>query len=331
MNSNYGKVNELIEGCSNIILTTHVVPDGDAIGSVMAFSEYLKLKGKKPVIINHSETPFNLKFMDTEDIIKVFRDNVDENTKLINNADLIVILDTNDFKRTKSMQEVLENSAAKKLCIDHHTGLDEKKYTAYISNTEYPSNCSILYDYIKSQGDEYLTKEISSHLYVGIMTDTGSFRYPRTTSTVFRVCADLIDKGADPVSLYESIFATTTMENLKLMAKFIESFEFYFDNKLVTGTVTQEDFKNLGLGIQHIEGFTSVLMDIQGIRIGVVLVELPDNIKVSFRSKGDIDVSVIAREYSGGGHKNAAGTNIKGVSIEVLKNELLDKLKTYLD
>ncbi|MBS1517500.1 MAG: bifunctional oligoribonuclease/PAP phosphatase NrnA [Bacteroidetes bacterium] len=331
MLENIKKVSGLIEKSERIILTTHVVPDGDAIGSVMALSEFLKLKGKNPVIINHSETPFNLEFMDPGNTIRVFNENKEENINLIREADLIFILDTNDFKRTKSLETFIESSNAEKICIDHHTGLNTDLFSATISNTEYPSTCSILYEYMKEVDEKHLSKEVASSLYVGIMTDTGSFRYPRTTSYVFRVCADLIDRGAEPVSLYESIYATTSMENLKLMGKFIESFEFYFGNKVVTGIVTRKDFDDLGLGIQHVEGFTSLIMDIQGIKIGIVLVELPDNIKVSFRSKGDIDVSILAKEYGGGGHKNAAGANVRNATIEGLKSELLGKIKNYLD
>lgn len=330
MHKNFKEVLNLIDSSEKIILTTHVVPDGDAIGSVIALSEYLKLKGKYPVIINHSQTPFNLKFLDKDDSIKVFSENEFVNTELIKGADLIFILDTNDFARTRSMENPIKNSPAKKVCIDHHTGLNTELFTAYISNTEYPSNCSILYDFIKSDDEKFISKDIASALYVGIMTDTGSFRHPRTDAAVFIMCADLITKGADPVSLYENIYATTTMENLKLSAKFIESLEFYNDNKVVIGTVTQEDFRSLGLNIDHVEGFSSIIMNILGIKIGVVLVELKDNIKISFRSKGDINVSDLSKEFAGGGHKNAAGANVKDSNIPDLKELILKKIVKYL-
>lgn len=331
MNSGYKEVTDIINNSNKIILTTHVVPDGDAIGSVIAFYEYLKLKGKSPVIINHSPTPFNLKFLDKDNSIKVFLENEKENAKLIDEADLIIILDTNEYSRTRSMEEPIRTSKAKKICIDHHTGLKPELYSAYISNTECPSNCSILYDYIKDDNDKFITKDIASALYIGIMTDTGSFRHPRTDADVFIMCADLIRKGADPVSLYEDIYAVTTMENLKLSARFIESLEFYYDNKVVVGIVTQKDFRDLGLNIDHVEGFSSIIMNILGIKIGVVLVELKDNIKISFRSKGDINVSELAKEFEGGGHKNAAGANVKNVTMPELKNEIIKKLKNYLD
>lgn len=331
MQKNFKEVLSLIDKYEKIILTTHVVPDGDAIGSVIALSAYLKLKGKSPVIINHSQTPFNLKFLDEDNSIKIFSEDEITNSGLINGADLIFILDTNDFARTRSMELPIKNSPAKKICIDHHTGLNTELYSAYISNTEYPSNCSILYDFIKSDNEKYITKDIASALYVGIMTDTGSFRHPRTDAVAFIMCADLITKGADPVSLYENIYATTSMENLKLSAKFIESLEFYYDNKAVVGIVTQEDFRSLGLNIDHVEGFSSIIMNILGIKLGVVLVELKDNIKISFRSKGDINVSELSKEFAGGGHKNAAGANVKNTNIPDLKALILEKIKKYLN
>lgn len=331
MKDNYQKVRDIIDGSDQIILTTHVVPDGDAIGSVIAFSGYLKLKGKNPIIINHSQTPDNLKFLDRNNEIKVFSEDEKENTKLLNEADAIIILDTNEYSRTKSMEPAIASSPAKKLCIDHHTGINPDLYAAYISNIDCASNCSILYEYIKEDDEKYLTRDIASALYVGIMTDTGSFRHPRTDAKVFMDCADLITRGADPVMLYEETYATTTMANLKLSAKFIESLQFYFDNKVVVGTVTQEDFRQLGLDIQHVEGFTGIIMNIKGIKIGVVMVELRDNIKISFRSKGDIAVNEIAREFGGGGHKNAAGANVKDSTIPILQEQILERIKKYLD
>lgn len=330
MYTHFKEINDLIKKSSNIILTTHVVPDGDAIGSVMAFAGYLKQKGKDPVIINHSATPDNLKFLDKKNTIRVFSKEQQKNEKLLLDADVIFILDTNDFARTKSMEPYIINSPAKKVCIDHHMGLKPKIFDYVITNTVYPATCQILYEFIKDDDEKYLTKEVSSALYVGIMTDTGSFRHPRTGSDVFMVCAELINDGADPVKLYEEIYGNTSNENLQLMAKFISGLEFYKDNKVVLGTVTQKDFKAFGLDIDHVEGFTSLIMNIKGVKLGIILVELKDNIKVSFRSKGNIAVNKLAMEFKGGGHKNAAGANVKGSTIRELKEQILKKAENYI-
>lgn len=331
MSLNFSEVRELIDQSTKIILTTHVVPDGDAIGSECALFDYLKLKGKNPIILNHSQTPLNLQFLDKKDSICIFPENEDKNKRLIEEADVIFILDTNEYSRTKSLEQYILNSSAKKVCIDHHIGIDNDLYTAVISNVFSSATCQILYDFIKADSESFITPEIASSLYVGIMTDTGSFRHPRTNADVFIICADLINKGADPVQLYDNVYATTTIENLQLLAKFIKSFEFYNHNKVVIGTVTQEDFSELGLDIQHVEGFTSILMNIKSIKLGIVMVELKDNIKVSFRSKGEIHVNELAREFSGGGHKNAAGANVKYISVPELRKEILKKVESLIE
>lgn len=331
MYTHFKEINDLIEKSSKIILTTHIVPDGDAIGSVMAFANYLKLKGKSPVIINHSETPYNLKFLDKKNTIRVFKNKEDENKKLISDAEIIFLLDTNEYSRTKSMEPFLRNSSAKKVCIDHHLGLRPKEFTYSVTNTVYPATCQILFEFIKDDDEKYLTREIASALYVGIMTDTGSFRHTRTTSDVFMVCAELINCGADPVTLYDEVYATSTLENLKLSARFIDSLEFHYQNKIVIGCVTQKDFNELGLDIQHVEGFTAIMMNVIGIKIGVLFVELKDNIKISFRSKGNLDMVKAAKEFGGGGHKNAAGANVKDISLVELKKTVLKRLLKYFD
>ena len=121
------------------------------------------------------------------------------------------------------------------------------------------------------------------------------------------------------------------MDNLKLSARFIESLEFYNNEKVVIGTVTQNDFRELNLNIDHVEGFSSIIMNISGVKLGVILVELKDNIKISFRSKGEIKVNELAVEFDGGGHKNAAGANVRNTTLKELKENILKRINKYLD
>ena len=325
------KTAEIIDLSNSFVLTTHVAPDGDAIGSVIAFAEYLKAKGKIVEIINYSPTPFNLSFLDKDKSIKVFSENPEANTKLINNADVIILLDTNEYHRTKFMEKVLTESPAKKICIDHHSGIKEDMFTAIVSDTDYAATCQMLYDYIILDSDKYISKDVASALFVGIMTDTGSFRHPRTNSHVFRISADLYDKGADPVMLYEEVCNRASKEMMQLQAAFIAGLEFYFDGKMVLGKVTQDDFRKFGLNVDHIEGYTSLIMSISGVSIGLIMVELRDNIKLSFRTKGEIPANAMATEYGGGGHFNASGANVFDSSIEKLKPQLIQTVSKYID
>ena len=331
MVKNFSIVNDLIDKSRKIVLTTHLIPDGDAIGSVLAMLEYLTAKGKEAVIINHSPTPDNYSFLDPQKQIRIFRDNEEENITIINNADLIFILDTNEFSRVKSLEKYIKNSKAKKICIDHHTGLNENNFDVIVSDTLVPATAQILYDYFYRENPNFINKEIAEYLYVGIMTDTGSFRYPRTTKKTFLICADLINRGVDPVMIYEKIYSNISIAKVKLLARLIESLTMHYDNKLVIGIITEQDFRELNADVQHVEGFSTFIMNIENVVAGIVIVELPNSIKLSLRSKGDIKMNEFAKEFNGGGHVNAAGVSLEKQDIYKVKKNLIESIKTYIN
>ena len=158
MVKNFNIVNDLIDKSRKIVLTTHLIPDGDAIGSVLAMTEYLTAKGKEAVIINHSPTPDNCTFLDPQKRIRVFKDNEEENINLINNADLIFILDTNELSRLKSLEKHIRNSGAKKICIDHHMGLNGNNFDVIVSDTSVPATAEILYDFFHKNNPDFINK-----------------------------------------------------------------------------------------------------------------------------------------------------------------------------
>jgi phosphoesterase RecJ-like protein len=172
---------------------------------------------------------------------------------------------------------------------------------------------------------------MSEALYTGIITDTGSFRYPRTTEETFLCCAELVRQGADPVGIYERIYNENSINKIRLMAKYLESFEFYYGDRLGLGILSAEDFKETQADQTDIEGFSSIMMSIQGIVMSIMLVELPHSIKISLRSKGEIKVNEIAKEFGGGGHKNAAGASYFKGDISELKTKVLSVAKGYLN
>ncbi len=331
MVKNFNIINDLIDKSKKIVLTTHLIPDGDAIGSVLAMSEYLTAKGKEAVIINHSPTPDNYSFLDSQKQIRIFRDNEEENITLINNADLIFILDTNELSRVKSLEKHIKNSGAKKICIDHHMGLNGNNFDVIVSDTSVPATAEILYDYFHKNNPGFIDKKIAEYLYVGIMTDTGSFRYPRTTEKTFLVCADLIKRGVDPVMIYEKIYCNISISKVKLLARFIESLTMHYDNKLVIGIITEQDFKEFNADVQHVEGFSTFIMNIKNVVAGIVIVELPKSIKLSLRSKGDIKMNEFAKEFNGGGHVNAAGVSLEKQDVYKVKKNLIESIKNYIN
>jgi len=324
----FEKAKKLIKQSEKIIITTHLVPDADAIGCEFAIYEYLMQQGKSSVIINHSPTPENLLFLDENQIIKFFRDNIPGNTGLILNADLIIIVDTNEYSRLRTMQESVEKSKAKKICIDHHIS-SQNNFDLNISDPESPATAQILYEIFYAENPGIITKKIAVNLYAGIMTDSGSFKYPRTTRRTFEICADLIGRGVDPVDIYEKIYCDLSIGKVRLFGRFISGLEYFDGGRVVIGTVTLKDFRELGLGIQDVEGFSGFLMEIRDVIAGFVIVELEQSIKISFRSKGDIYMNEFAKLFGGGGHKNAAGAYVEKTNIEELKKKIISDFLTF--
>lgn len=330
MNKSFKTVRKAIESADKFIITTHLLPDGDAIGSEFALYYYLLKKGKKAEIINHNETPDHLEFLDEHKIIKRFRDDEKANTKLINEADIVFVVDTNEYSRIKSMSDAVKNSPAKKICIDHHQGITPENYYAYISDTDSPATSQILYDFICDDNSDYIDTKIADNLYAGIMTDTGSFRYPRTTEKTFLICADLIKRGTDPVMMYDHIYNNIPSDKVKLLSRFIDSLTFHNRGTLCIGMVTQKDFEDYHSTVKDVEGFSGFLMTMKHVKTGFLIVELPDSCKISFRSKGNIKMNEFAKRFHGGGHMNAAGATVENTDPYTLKKKLLAEFEAFV-
>jgi phosphoesterase RecJ-like protein len=329
MTKDYTQLRKLIAKSKNIVITTHLIPDGDALGSELAMYSYLKSKKKNVTIINHSVTPDNLVFLDPDKKINVFLHNWEKHCKLIDKADIIFILDTNEYARTKTMEKHIAQSKAKKICIDHHLGTKRHLFDLVISDTNYPATSQILYEFLVKEGKKYITPFVAQALYTGIMTDTGSFRYPRTDEKTFSICADLVKRGADPVYVYDKSYCNIAPGKVKLLSRFINSFTFHFDGKLIIGKVTKKDFCDFHSDVQDVEGFSSFLMNIKKVEAGFVLVELKDTVKISFRSKGNISINEFAKLYGGGGHKNAAGATIPLIKLDKLEKDIVKKYSKF--
>ncbi|MCE1164227.1 MAG: bifunctional oligoribonuclease/PAP phosphatase NrnA [Bacteroidetes bacterium] len=330
MDKNFADIHKLIVENRKIVLTTHLLPDGDAIGSELALYYYLTQKGKEAYVINHNESPEHLVFLDEDGIIRRYRDDKEENDRIISEADLIFVVDTNEYARLRSMEDAIRASKAKKVCIDHHLGLDTNGFDAYITDTDAPATSEILYDFICSDSPDYIDRKTADNLYAGIMTDTGSFRYPRTTEKTFLICADLIKRGTDPVLVYDRIYNNIPQDKVKLLARFIDSLSFHYKRTLVVGTVTIKDFRDFHSDVKDVEGFSSFLMTMKHIKAGFLIVELPDSCKISFRSKGEIKINEFAKKYGGGGHKNAAGATVEHTDVLELKDRLVRDFETFI-
>jgi bifunctional oligoribonuclease and PAP phosphatase NrnA len=318
---------EFLQNHSTFVLTTHVNPDGDAIGCEIALALWLRGRGKTVHVINHNATPFVYRFLDPENTIRTFNPSTDG--ALLNGVDAIILLDTNHLSRVVSMEPFIRVSRAAKACIDHHLDPEDFADVTWI-RPEATSTGEILFDLFQDSGKETISTPIARALYVAIMTDTGSFRYPRVGAATHRMVASLIEAGADPVELYNEVYNRWSPGRLRLLGEMLSGIQTAYDGRLVYVTVTRDMLERNQASEEDTDNFTSYLMSMEGVQAGMFFLELARGFKVSFRSHGDIPINLLAREFGGNGHKNAAGARFTEGSLSVTRSAIVQAAEKYL-
>jgi len=225
----------LINNNQEFILTSHVNPDGDSIGSEIALHLYLKSLGKNAGILNYSPTPDNYTFLDKEGVIEQF-DEVKHKGR-IENADVIFILDTNEYERVRTLAPHIQASKAKKILIDHHLGFNPELFDEYIVDTDSPATGEMLYRFFKEieasgSGKKIITPDMALALYTAIMTDTGSFKFNRTDEETHTIIADLLTYGLSPYDIYSEVYNKATIGRLHLLGRFLNNVTMMYDGNL---------------------------------------------------------------------------------------------------
>lgn len=323
----FEKLKNIILSNSSFLLTTHVNPDADAIGSEIAFNNILKKLGKKSFIINHSSLPYNMEFFNTDHVIKKYDEALHKN--IFNEVDVITALDFNRADRTVSMEKSIRKSNKLKICIDHHQDAEEFVDHQFI-DTDYCATGHIIYDFIKQTKIVELDHDIAEPLYAAIMTDTGSFRFDRTTSQVHLMIAELLRYGVNPEQVYDKLYDQSKFSKIKLLGRALNSINLLADSKIGYMTITQKDFDELGAIESDTENFVNYNLSIENVVLGVLFIELENGFKVSFRSKGNIPVNKLANDFGGGGHTNASGARFFTNNMQELIPVILSKAESYL-
>jgi len=309
------------------VLTTHVNPDGDAIGSELALAAWLSDRGKDVAIVNVNSTPVVYKFLDPHSVIRVF--DAERDAGVLHGADVIAIIDTNHPDRTIGMEPFITGSPAAKICIDHH--LDPGDFAQeYFLDTDATSTGELLYRLLECDDDRNITPAIATALYCAIMTDTGSFRYPRVDADVHRIVARLIERGADPVEIYRQVYDRWSTGRVRLLGEALASLRLDGSNRIASIAITRDMLRRTGTSEEDTDNFTTYPMSIDGVTIGMLFVEIPEGVKISFRSRGDIPINLLAKEFGGNGHKNAAGARIPGQSVATVRDTILHAAEKYL-
>lgn len=318
----------LFAAADRVAIISHTNPDGDAVGSALALTLFLRsLGGAQRIrcfVPNHF--PKFLDWVDAGNDVEIFGDNCSEASSFLAAADLIIIADFNDTKRLERMSDALQaNIHAPRVLIDHH--IAPPNYDLSFHTTDSSSTAFLVLKLIEAMGGG-LTLPIANALYLGIMTDTGGFSFGNLNGELYRGVATLVDCGVDTPAINRAVFNTQTEARVRMVG-------YLLSQKMVVNaahrsayiTLTSAEKIQFNHQIGDTEGIVNIPLTIAGIEFTAILIETSECIKLSLRSVGELDVNVIAREhFKGGGHKNAAGGKFFGTM-----DEALQALKTVIN
>lgn len=310
-----------IDSAKKIAVLTHSNPDGDAIGSSLALALALRKMGKDAQVVIPDGLPDFLRWLPGIELSTTFAYKREKAIEIISEAELIFCLDFNDPKRLNGVEEFLQKSTAKTILIDHHQ--EPMDFTDIaISETCRGSVGEMIYLFLKNVlQKEVLDKEIATCLYVAIMTDTGNFNYASSYPEIFHIVGDLMKYNIEKDRIYSNVYDAFSEDRMRLqgycmLEKMVVLPEFH----TAYISLTDEELKRFNHRKGDTEGFVNIPFSVKGIKFTALFVEKKDRIKVSFRSRGDFPVNLVASEhYRGGGHTNAAG----GDSFLTMKETLL--------
>ncbi|MDW8851062.1 bifunctional oligoribonuclease/PAP phosphatase NrnA [Flavobacterium sp. MMLR14_040] len=315
-----------------IAIIPHRGPDGDAMGSTLGLYHFLLKNNHLPTVIAPNDFPDFLAWLPGSETVKIFEKDTENCTKTLQEAELIFTLDFNAFHRTGEMEHTLAKLTAPFIMIDHHQKPDD--YATYMySDTAFGSTCEMVYNFISFLDKKQdLDKTIATCIYTGILTDSGSFRFPGTTGNTHRIIAELIDLGVENTQIPVLLFDNSSYSRLQLLGRALQNMKVFEEYKASYTTLTQQELDAFHYVKGDTEGIVNYGLSIKGICFTAIFIENKDEniIKISFRSQGGFDVNQFARDhFNGGGHSNAAGGRSEVSMEETVKKfeDLVTKLK----
>ena len=327
---NFKKAIDLINKSNSWLVTSHTRPDGDAVGCMKTLCEIASQLGKKAKPLLLSPPADWYKFIFAEPIPVLGNDVKLEELKAgkFGSFDLVIIVDTNSYVQLAEFDKWLKISKIPVLVIDHHLTGDNLGTVEIIDSTAAATG-EIVLDLLESAGWK-ITEQIAEALYIAISTDTGWFRFDNTDARVMRNASKLIELGARPSEIYHKMYQSYSPARLKLLGRMLENLELYRDDKIALMFILRSDFDSTGATGTDTEDFVNESQRISSVETSALFVELKDGgFRCSLRSNGTIDVRKIAAKFGGGGHKVAAGVNLKG-PLQQAKKLILDELEKAL-
>jgi phosphoesterase RecJ-like protein len=316
LNCELEKTREVVLNHQSFLITTHINPDGDGIGSELALARFLQNMGKNVRVVNSTPTPRKYNFLDTSSAISVY----DDHGKLPD-AQVVFILDISRWERLGNMAQLIRNHQGIKICIDHHPVNGNFADINLICEDACASGELVL-RLINAMGCS-LTPQIAEPLYASILTDTGAFRFPNTSSQTHSAAAQLLATGICSEMIYDQIYERCSPARVKLLGMALTQLEYLHCGRLAWMAISQAMLAQTGVEVEEIEGFVDVARGIRSVEASVLFIELPnDRVKISLRSRGNVDVNFFASRFGGGGHRHASGILMQGALPAVIDRVL---------
>ena len=321
------KIIRTIKHHHKFLLTSHVNPDCDALGSELALGEHLETLGKDVTIINSDATNRTYRFLDPANKIKRYSGT--KHASKIKKAEVIMVLDASGgWSRLGPVGQALSQSKAVKICIDHHPDHEDFVDLAVI-DPDAAATGELIFYLIKTMNGS-LSKNMAIALYAALLTDTGSFRFPKTSPQTHHIAAELLSRGANPLEIHSRLYEQNSLNLVRIKGHIMDTVKTADGGQIAYYSLTQNTLRSYGVKSSELEGVPSLGQQIEGVRISVFCMEtLQGQVKVSLRSDGSVPINQIALEYGGGGHPSAAGAIISG-QLEPIMAELVKKTTALL-
>jgi bifunctional oligoribonuclease and PAP phosphatase NrnA len=292
----------------NIAIFSHRNPDGDAIGSSLAMRHYLEQYGHTVHVFFPSDYPSDFSYLHGIEDALIWDIHTDECKLVLPKKEVFIFLDFNAMSRIDKLAEVIKNVPGKRIMIDHHLYPDPIADFMF-SDSSASSTCEMVYQFINAMGDNLkINPKVGDAIYTGIITDTGSFRHA-TNASIFRIVADLIEHGVNDTAIQDFIFNSQKEKNLRLLGHCLANrMEYYPEYRTAMIWLSKKDYEDFEIGRGDTEGIVNYMLSIRDVKLAAFIHNQPTIVKLSLRSKGDLDVQEICKKhFNGGGHKNASG------------------------
>ncbi|MFQ6607088.1 MAG: bifunctional oligoribonuclease/PAP phosphatase NrnA [Fidelibacterota bacterium] len=310
----WGEIHNLIQDAKRILLSTHVNPDGDGLGSEAALYYWFQKQGKDCRILNPSG--LSEEYQQVFDFTKFEEYDQAAHRDWLSEVDLAMIFDIGEFNRLQELGQDLKDLGITTVSIDHHPHRNPNGFMYTVHDLSASATGYLIYEYMRYASEQAGEELILDHreaegLYVALMTDTGSFRYSNTTPEAHEMARDLIRQGVEPYVLYAALYESSPIERMKLLGAALETITLAAGGALAWFKVTQDMMWRIGAKSEHIDGFTDMVRSVKGAEVALMFHEQgKERCRINFRSKGKIKINALARKLGGGGHEFAAGATL---------------------